>query len=355
MGARSVLKEPEWEGHLRRGGAVSLGLVLCSALLPVQAEAQRAVDVQVGKWAVPGPDPTFYSAALWRRLLGPAGYALRGLSLADGDSLGRSLYGLGFEITLFRGVGRLVPYGLGGLGLAVESGASSGVAALWNAGVGLELNRLSWLSIAAEVRRFAEDRGLGGFWNLQPSDRRGWLYSARISLRWGGRAGAHAGTSKPTRARPPLRSPEAASTVDAAEPLGEDGLRRATQIVETALGVMGEPYRWGGTRTEDGFDCSGLIWYAYRSQGVSVPRVSRDQARIGRYVLPNVALLEPGDILLFANRPNAVTHVGLYIGNAKFIHATTSGGVRVGALDAVADENDRWWLRRWVGARRVLR
>jgi cell wall-associated NlpC family hydrolase len=84
--------------------------------------------------------------------------------------------------------------------------------------------------------------------------------------------------------------------------------------------------------------------------------VSRDQARIGRYVLPDTGLLQPGDILLFANRRDAVTHVGLYLGNARFIHSTTSGGVRVGSLDpAGADANDRWWIQRWVGARRVLR
>lgn len=336
----------------------ALGLVLSCALglTPAGAEAQRAVDVQLGRWAVDGGDPTLYSAALWRRVLGPVGYGLRVLGLADDDSLTRSLYGLGLEVTLFRGEGQLVPYGVGGTGFALESGSSSGSAAVWNAGLGLELNPQPWLSLAVEARRFAEDRSFRGFWDLAEGDRRGWLYSGRVSLRWGGRPGAY-GHSRPARPRrpPPWLREEAASGGGAAEPLSEAGLRQATQIVETALGAMGEPYRWGGTRTEEGFDCSGLIWYAYTGHGVSIPRVSRDQARIGRYLVPDVGLLQPGDILLFANRRDAVTHVGLYIGNAKFIHATTSGGVRVGAFDSTADANDRWWLQRWVGARRVLR
>ncbi len=138
------------------------------------------------------------------------------------------------------------------------------------------------------------------------------------------------------------------------EPVGDAGSGLARLIVETALEAMGEPYRWGGTSTDEGFDCSGLVWYAYTSHGLAIPRVSRDQARIGHPVAPEIAMLAPGDILLFSNRRGVVTHVGLYIGDAEFIHATTSGGVRVGSLDGDGDASDSWYLERWVGARRVL-
>ncbi len=87
---------------------------------------------------------------------------------------------------------------------------------------------------------------------------------------------------------------------------------------------------------------------------MTLPRVSRDQALAGRAISRNIDALEPGDILTFSNRPGVVTHVGLYIGDARFIHATTSGGVRIGVLDAPADGNDSWYLSRWVGARRIL-
>jgi cell wall-associated NlpC family hydrolase len=129
----------------------------------------------------------------------------------------------------------------------------------------------------------------------------------------------------------------------------------AVQVVQTALAAMGEPYRWGGTSTEEGFDCSGLVWYAYQKHGMNIPRTSRDQGQSGIAVAPDIAMLSPGDILLFSNRGGRVTHVGLYIGSAQFIHATTSGGVRVGLLDGTGDANDRWYRDRWVGARRVLR
>ena len=149
-------------------------------------------------------------------------------------------------------------------------------------------------------------------------------------------------------------SEPAPSEVQPIEPADDDaGLTLANRVVNTAIGVMGEPYRWGGTSTEDGFDCSGLVWYSYRMHGVTVPRVSRDQARAGQGVPRRIEDLESGDILLFANGGSTVTHVGLYIGDARFIHATTSGGVRVGTLAGAGNSNDRWWRDRWVGARRI--
>jgi cell wall-associated NlpC family hydrolase len=127
----------------------------------------------------------------------------------------------------------------------------------------------------------------------------------------------------------------------------------AYDIVDTAIGVMGEPYKWGGTSTDEGFDCSGLVYYAYAAHGVTVPRVSREQAGAGRSVPRDVAKLLPGDILVFASN-GSVNHVGLYVGNGRFIHATSSGGVKVSELET-ADPYNRWWVERWVGARRVLR
>lgn len=335
-----------WTGATRTVGRVAA--VVALALGPVPAHAQKAIDTRIGRWAVAGSDPVLHSAGLWGQLLGPVGYGVAGFAFDDRSSAGRSLYGLALDLTLLRHEGILSPYAVGGLGFAVESGATTGTAAVWSAGAGLEWNPLAWLGLAVEVRRLAEDRTVSGFWDRTPGDRLGWLYSGRLSIRWGSGSRSH---RTPTGTPPEWLRAEAEAGV--AEPLSESGVRQATLIVETALGAMGEPYRWGGTRTEHGFDCSGLIWYSYGQQGVGLPRVTREQARVGRYVLPDVGRLEPGDILLFAARRDAITHVGLYIGRGKFIHATTSGGVRIGALD-VAEAEDRWWIERWVGARRVL-
>ena len=336
---------------------VLVGLALVCALRPGAAEAQRAVDLQIGSWSVDGPNPTLYSASSWRHLAGPLDFGVRGLALIDDGPGGASLYGLGPELALFRGSHGISPYVVGGVAAAVRSGGSSDFAALWNAGLGVELNPNSWFGLAVEAAYYVEDGGFRGFWNLRDGDRRGWMASAGVSVRWGGSSGGGGGGGAGTPARAPSASIPtlpAYSSSEPAEPLSAAGSALAYDIVDTAIGVMGEPYRWGGTSTDDGFDCSGLVYYAYTSHGVTVPRVSRDQASAGRSVPRDVATLEPGDILLFANGGSNVSHVGLYVGNGRFIHATSSGGVKVSELEA-SDAYNRWWLERWVGARRVLR
>ena len=335
-------------------------IVPLSCLLhPGSAHAQRAVDAQIGTWAVEGSDDaTLYSAALWRSAWGrgPLGYSFRALGLIDRGLEDNSLYGFGPELTLLRGHrdrAGLSAYAAGGVSLAFQSNGSD-VSALWSAGLGLELRAPSLFSVTVEARRLVEDTGVNGFWDLREGDRQGWLLALGLSVRWGGGSGSGGAPTDPTRFPADAGAGPSSATQPAVPSVSASGLQR--EIVETALAAMGEPYRWGGTSTDDGggFDCSGLVWYAYHSHGVTVPRVSRDQALAGRAISRNVDALAPGDILTFSNRPGVVTHVGLYIGDARFIHATTSGGVRIGALDAPADGNDSWYLSRWVGARRIL-
>ncbi len=331
------------------------------------AKAQRAVDIRVGSWELSGANPMLYSAALWRNIWGPLGYSLRGSAVISPDSTAASLYGLGPELSLLRGSDNFAPYALAGVGLALRPGGSTGLVALWNAGLGVEFTPLSWLGLNLEAGYLVEDGGFRGFWNTKANDRRGWLVGAGLAFRWGGQPYRSAGRGG--RARPPASvasrgaasaqvEPESGESLPGTMPATEGAAGSsalAVHVVQTALAAMGEPYRWGGTSTEEGFDCSGLVWYAYQKHGVSIPRTSRDQGQSGTAVAPNIAMLLPGDILLFSNRGGRVTHVGLYIGNAQFIHATTSGGVRVGLLDGTGDANDRWYRDRWVGARRVLR
>jgi cell wall-associated NlpC family hydrolase len=122
-------------------------------------------------------------------------------------------------------------------------------------------------------------------------------------------------------------------------------------VVETALAAMGSPYQWGGT-TANGFDCSGLIQFAYAKHGVLLPRISRDQARMGQATDRDGARLRPGDILAFSNSGTSqVSHVGLYVGGGQFIHSSSTG-VKLSSLDA--DVDSRWWRERWVGVRRIV-
>jgi cell wall-associated NlpC family hydrolase len=123
-------------------------------------------------------------------------------------------------------------------------------------------------------------------------------------------------------------------------------------VVATAAAAMGTAYRLGGT-TAAGFDCSGLIQYAYAQHGIALPRTSAEQARAGVQVDRRLDALRPGDILTFSNSGGPVTHVGLYVGDGRFVHSAT-GGVQLSRLGP-DDPYGKWWWARWVGARRVAR
>ena len=114
---------------------------------------------------------------------------------------------------------------------------------------------------------------------------------------------------------------------------------------------MGTPYRWGGG-SANGYDCSGLIQYAYGEHGIILPRVSREQARMGIAVERQIDVLRAGDILGFAVDGAGVSHVGLYIGEGQFIHSA-SAGVKLSSLTAT-DPDSMWWKNRWIATRRIL-
>jgi cell wall-associated NlpC family hydrolase len=102
----------------------------------------------------------------------------------------------------------------------------------------------------------------------------------------------------------------------------------AQRIVDAALAQRGTSYAWGGSSPR-GFDCSGLVQFAARAAGITVPRTSRVQATVGRPV--SRADLRPGDLVFFYT---PVAHVGIYIGDGKMVHAPTAGDVvRVASVD----------------------
>jgi cell wall-associated NlpC family hydrolase len=129
------------------------------------------------------------------------------------------------------------------------------------------------------------------------------------------------------------------------EPVAADDLGR--RVVELAKTQIGTPYAFGGCRPEDGFDCSGLVQWAYGRCGMPLPRSVDEQAQAGRPV--DAADLRPGDLVFFAIDGHAgPDHVGIYVEKHRFVHAPRSGNVvRTESL------NDAWWRRRWTFSRRL--
>jgi cell wall-associated NlpC family hydrolase len=120
---------------------------------------------------------------------------------------------------------------------------------------------------------------------------------------------------------------------------------RARELALHALSQIGTRYRYGGSTPEDGFDCSGLVQYVYSRAGILLPRTTEALSALGVPVTANE--LEPGDLVFFDTLRRPFSHVGIYIGDQRFIHAPTSGGVV-----QLVNMRERYWQSRFDGARR---
>lgn len=120
----------------------------------------------------------------------------------------------------------------------------------------------------------------------------------------------------------------------------------ADKIVATAKKYIGVPYVWGG-ESPSGFDCSGFVQYVFKAHGISLNRTCETQYKHGSYV--SKSNLKPGDLVFFQNTYKAgISHVGIYIGNGKFIHSSSSKGVTISNLSS------SYYTSHYYGARRIL-
>lgn len=123
--------------------------------------------------------------------------------------------------------------------------------------------------------------------------------------------------------------------------------READQLIGSAMSLLGVAYRFGGTSPSTGMDCSGFMQYIFRrTMQVSLPRTAAEQAQMGVQV--SRSALQAGDMVFFNTSGRRISHVGLYIGNDRFIHAP-----RTGKNIEITSLSNKYWSRRYITARRV--
>lgn len=134
-------------------------------------------------------------------------------------------------------------------------------------------------------------------------------------------------------------------------PLHHDKYLRTRQIaLNTLMDQLGKPYRWGGASPFSGFDCSGLIYFAYKDHiKRPFPRTAKGMFHLQEATPIRPSELQPGDLVFFQIRQDSVDHVGVYLGNNQFIQSPRTGrDIRISKL------SDDYWQDHYVGARRVM-
>jgi len=145
---------------------------------------------------------------------------------------------------------------------------------------------------------------------------------------------------------PSLRKPAAVVKKREQEPRREKSDMGAI-AARTAERFVGIPYRWGGDTVVEGMDCSGFVRAVYNLCGVNIPRTSREQYRVGDVVAKDE--LKDGDLVFFGSSLDEITHVGIFVGSGRFVHAPRRGDdIKVSTLD------ETYFLKRFVGAKRYF-
>lgn len=137
-------------------------------------------------------------------------------------------------------------------------------------------------------------------------------------------------------------APEAVSTLQTRQAVG------ISETISYALNLIGVHYKYGGTSPKSGFDCSGFVRHVFQqAAGLSLPHNALAISRQGKSISPDE--LRPGDLVFFNTLRRSFSHVGIYLGNNRFVHAPSSGG----GVEVV-NITEKYWAKRFNGARRLL-
>ena len=123
--------------------------------------------------------------------------------------------------------------------------------------------------------------------------------------------------------------------------------KKVAGIIKTAKKQIGVPYRFGGT-TPDGFDCSGFLQYVFKKNGFDLPRTADEQYKVGKRTLKK-SELTAGDLVFFTTYEPGASHCGIYLGDDRFIHASSSRGIRIDSL------SDEYWRPRYYGGKHIVK
>lgn len=149
-------------------------------------------------------------------------------------------------------------------------------------------------------------------------------------------------------ALPAATAAPAATVASGMASVASDAWETAQGLTGRALDLLGIRYKWGGTTPQSGLDCSGLVQFVFQEvTGVTLPRSAKELSRIGDKVARDD--LKPGDLVFFNTRRFAYSHVGIYLGDNRFIHAPRRGReVEVATIDGA------YWAKHFDGARRLM-
>jgi cell wall-associated NlpC family hydrolase len=249
-----------------------------------------------------------------------------------------------------------MPYTFGGAGMMSSAYPTSFTDAIrtWSYGGGVQLSLGRLLSVNGEVR----SRHLAAPATYADSQMvRGLEYRIGIGFHFGGGDRSPRYSRTPTRSRgrvdrsPPRAPRPSTRSRPTSWPISNTaGMGAARRVVPEGERYIGVPYKWGGTSPRTGFDCSGFVQYVYGSQGVDLPRTSRQMAGAGSGVSTSLSSIAVGDLMLFAQN-GKINHVAIYAGDGRIIHSSSSGGgVR---YDRLNTGRGKWFADRLVAVRRV--
>jgi len=122
-------------------------------------------------------------------------------------------------------------------------------------------------------------------------------------------------------------------------------------VVAMAKAQIGTRYRTGGTSPQHGFDCSGLVKYVMEALNLNLPRTAKQQAKQGLALTRDTSRLLPGDLLTFGKASKGVSHIGIYVGDGRYVHASSKAGK---VIESSIDRPFSPLIKIWKGARRVL-